>query len=144
MRCPFQRRVGLLVSMVAAVFLLAVETPSQAASLGADAVVLVNSTSPKFLDFQHYIQPYLDNFGVPYTVLDISTNPVPADVGRFAVIIVGHGLLDTNLSHLAGNAQLYLSTAVSNGTGLVNFDNAISIADSTPRYQFVQDIFGFG
>ena len=28
--------------------------------------------SAKYLDFQHYVQPYLDNFGVPYTVLDIS------------------------------------------------------------------------
>jgi hypothetical protein len=118
--------------------------PLQANSIGADAVVLVNSSSSRFSDFQHYLQPYLDHFGVPYTVLDISTNPVPADVGRFAVIIVGHSLLDTNLSCLTTNAQSYLSTAVSNGTGLVNFDNVLSISNTTPRYQFVQEIFGFG
>ena len=33
-----------------------------------DALVLVNSTSAGYPDFAHFVQPYLDNFGVPYTV----------------------------------------------------------------------------
>jgi hypothetical protein len=32
-------------------------------TLSTDAVVLVNSASASYLDFQHYIQPYLDHSG---------------------------------------------------------------------------------
>src|SRR6478672_2081217 len=92
-------------------------------TIGADAVVLVNSHSAKYLDFQHYIQPYLDNFGFPYTVQDISTNPPGFALGDSAVIIIGHSELDTNLTYLSGASQSNISLAVSNGTGLVNFDN---------------------
>ena len=42
----------------------------------AEALVLVNSESASHADFRRYIQPYLDNFGVPYTVLDIVTESV--------------------------------------------------------------------
>jgi hypothetical protein len=108
-----------------------------------DALVLINSTSVKTLDFQHYIQPYLDNFGVPYSVQDIATNNNMSGIGAFAVVIVGHGQLDTNHNYLDSNAQLSLAAAISNGTGLVNFDGDLSIEAGTPRYQFVQDIFGF-
>jgi hypothetical protein len=111
-------------------------------TLGADAVVLVNSTSPKYSDFQHYLQPYLDNFGVPYTVQDIATNALGTNLGHYALIIIGHQQLDTNQVFLDLTHQSYISTAVSNGTGLVNFDGDLSLG-TTPRYQFVQDIFGF-
>jgi hypothetical protein len=118
-------------------------TVIKAAFVGADAVVLVNSGSPKYPDFQHYLQPYLENFGVPYTVLDIATNAVGTNVGRYALIIVGHGELDTNNLRLDSIGQQNISMAVSNGTGLVNFDGALSV-DGSPSYRFVQDVFGFG
>ncbi|MDB6109181.1 MAG: hypothetical protein JWR69_931 [Pedosphaera sp.] len=124
-------------------FLPLIASPLQAASLGADAVVLVNSSSPNFPDFQHYLKPYLDNFGVPYTVLDVSTNSVGTDVGHYAVIIVGHSQLDTDHAFLTSTAQSNISQAVSNGTGLVNFDSALTATGGAPRYQFVQDVFAF-
>jgi hypothetical protein len=111
--------------------------------IGADAVVLVNSTSAKYTDFQHYIQPYLGNFSVPYTVQDIATNPVGTNIARTALIIIGHRQLDTNHLYLDTNAQANISAAVSNGVGLVNFDSDL-FAGSTNRYKFIQDIFGFG
>jgi hypothetical protein len=117
--------------------------PLQAATVGADAVVLVNSSSAKYLDFQHYIQPYLDNFGVPYTVCDIATNGVGADLGRYALIVIGHSQLDTNGVALGSTGQDNISLAVSNGTGLVSFDGALATAGGAARYSFVQDIFGF-
>jgi len=40
----------------------------QTIPLRADAVVLVNASSAEYADFQHYVQPYLDNLGIPYTV----------------------------------------------------------------------------
>ena len=118
--------------------------PLQAASVGADAVVLVNSSSARYLDFQHYIQPYLDNFGVPYTVLDIATNGVGANLGRYALIVIGHSQLDTNGVALGSTGQESISLAVSNGTGLVSFDGALAAAGGGARYSFVQNIFGFG
>jgi hypothetical protein len=113
-----------------------------AATVGADAVVLVNSSSAKYLDFKHSIQPYLDNFGVPYTVLDIASNTVGTNVGNYAVIIIGHGQLDTNHAYLDTIEQQNISVAVTNGTGLVNFDNDL-FASGTNRYQFMRNIFGF-
>ena len=114
----------------------------RAATYGADAVVLVNSSSAKYLDFKHSIQPYLDNFGVPYTVLDIASNTVGTNVGNYAVIIIGHSQLDTNHAYLDATGQQNILVAVKNGAGLVNFDNDLS-AGGTNRYQFMWDIFGF-
>jgi len=39
------------------------------------------------------------------------------------LIIIGHSQLDTNKVFLNAAAQLNIATAVSNGTGLVNFDS---------------------
>jgi hypothetical protein len=114
----------------------------RAAPVGADAVALVNSSSAKYLDFKHSVQPYLDNFGVPYTVLDIASNTVGTNVGNYAVIIVGHSQLDTNHVYLDPARQQNISAAVTNGTGLVNFDNDM-FAAGTNRYLFLRDIFGF-
>ncbi|MGD0260647.1 MAG: hypothetical protein ABSD29_12580, partial [Verrucomicrobiota bacterium] len=134
---------GLAIAMGTGLFLAdRVASPLQAAPVGADAVVLVNSQSANYLDFQQFIQPYLDNFGFPYTVLDISTNAPGPSISNYAVIIIGHNQLDISQTYLNNTVQANISLAVSNGTGLVNFDNNLAVG-STPRYQFVQDIFGF-
>ena len=122
--------------------LLALAGPLRAAPVGADAVVLVNSHSANYLDFQHFIQPYLDNFGIPYTVQDIATSAPGPGIGNYAVIIIGHSQLDINKTYLNATVQANLSLAVANGTGLVNFDSDL-YTGTTARYQFVQDIFGF-
>ena len=109
----------------------------------AGAVVLVNSHSARYLDFQRLVQPYLDNFGVPYSVLDLSTNSAGASISNCAVLIIGHSQIDTNLNYLNPAAQSNLSLAISSGTGLINFDSDLS-SNGVPRYQFIQAIFGFG
>jgi hypothetical protein len=114
------------------------------AKIGADALVLVNSSSGRFLDFQHYIQPYLDNFGIAYAVRDIATNGVGTNLAQYALIVVGHQQLDIDHLYLGNIEQSALSTAVSNGIGLVSFDGDLWEGGGTPRYQFEQDIFGFG
>jgi hypothetical protein len=113
-------------------------------TLRADAVVLVNSSSDAYADFQRLVQPYLDHFGVPYTVVDIAAAPVPADVCAHALVIVGHRRLDPAGAYLDGAAQALLADSVSAGTGLVNFDNDLWSAASVPRYAFVNTVFGFG
>ena len=129
-------------SIASAVASLTVVPPFQPAAQNAGAVVLVNTHSARYPDFQHFIQPYLDNFGFPYTVLDIATNAPDQSISNCAVIIIGHSQLDTNHFYLSDRAQTSISLAVSNGTGLVNFDNDL-YSGSSPRYQFVQDLFGF-
>ncbi len=106
------------------------------------AVVLVNSASQYFSDFQHYIGPYLDNFGIPYTVLDIANNSIHQDIADRALIIIGHNGLDKSGMYLDEVEQSYITNAVFNGTGLVSFDNLLVNTGYVPRYQYVQDILG--
>jgi len=117
---------------------------AQSDTPNAEAVVLVNSASAGYSQYEQHVQPYLGHFGVPCTVLDIFTTPVTADIEDFAVIIVGHRQLDADGLYLDVTEQGYVTAAASGGTGLVNFDNDLSADNSTPRYQYVDDIFGFG
>jgi hypothetical protein len=133
-------RSALLILVACAAFLSNATT--KASTVGADALVLVNSRSAQFADFQHFIQPFLDNFGVPYTVQDISTNAPGTNIARYSLIVIGHKQLDIAKAFLTTTVQSQLSLAISNGTGLVNFDSDL-ISGNIPRYQFIQDIFGF-
>jgi hypothetical protein len=134
-----RKQVGFSLMLAASVVLRADAEP-----FGADAVVLVNSTSAKFLDFRNYVRPYLDHFGVPYTIQDIATNAPDTNLSRYALIIIGHAQFDTNYTFLTPSAQASISSCVSNGTGLVNFDANLWTSGGAPRYQFVQGLFGFG
>lgn len=115
--------------------------PVEAEAVGGGAVALVNSASAKYADFQYFIQPYLDHFGVPYSVVDIRTNAA-VNFDQYSVIIVGHSQIDTNHVYLSSASQNSLSAAVVSGSGLVNFDSDLSVAD-VGRYEFAQNIFGF-
>lgn len=109
------------------------------------ALVLVNAQSTNYTDFQHYIQPYLDHFGVPYTLLDISTDAVTTNLNSYGVLIIGHRNLDSGTTrYLDAAEEGLISAAVSAGVGLVNFDNALSANGITGRYAFINDIFTFG
>jgi len=142
-------------SVVAGVVLVAMLATSLMSSWGAsgvaaageplaEALVLVNSLSASYADYDHYIQPYLSNFGIPITVLDIATTAVTTDVADYAVIITGHRQLDVGGIYLDVTEQDSISGAVNAGTGLVNFDNDLWSAVDTPRYAFVDDVFDFG
>ncbi len=140
------RRFSFLVAST--IMLMLSAAPSAAESMrgssGADAVVIVNSSSPSYLDFQHYVQPYLDHFGVPYSVLDITNSPVTAAIGDCALVIIGHRQLDLAHMYLDTTEEGFISSAVNFGAGLVNFDNDLSADGVSPRYLFINDVFGFG
>ena len=108
----------------------------------AEALVLVNSASPAYRDFEHMVKPYLDNFGVPYATLDITTSPVPSAIDDYALIIVGHRQLDTAGHYLDRGEQEAIARSVYAGSGLVNFDSDLW-TNGISRYQFVQDVFEF-
>jgi len=107
------------------------------------AVVLVNSESPGFSEFESYIEPYLNNFGIPYTCIDIATDPVPAEALDCAVILVGHRGLDVDGAYLDPWEHEALTAAVLDGAGLVNFDGDLVDESGAGRYPFVDDLFGF-
>jgi len=115
-----------------------------AAEQRSDALVLLNSNSDAYSDFEHFVKPWLDHFGIPYTALDIAASSVEATIGDHAVIIISHRRLDPLHQYLSPAEETNLSNAINAGTGLVNFDNDLSIDATTPRYAFVQTIFGFG
>ena len=101
----------------------------------SDALVLVNSASTEYTDFMYYIQPYLDNFGIPYTVVDIVDSNIGTYIEDYAVIIIGQRQIDSDNAYLDITEQAIISAAVNAGTGLVNFDNDLSSDGSTGRYQ---------
>ena len=141
------RTLGLLggALLLAALSALALAAIAQGATpVRSDALVLVDSASDGYADFAQRIQPYLDNFGVPYTVLDIAHDQVPADVADYSLLIVGHRRLDVGGAYLDAAEQAALAAAVSGGTGLVNFDNDLWTSTGTARYPFLQSVFGFG
>ena len=120
-------------------------------------IVLVNSESPlvesesgpvhqaePFLDFERYIKPYLEHFGVPISIIDISVDPLPLDIGEYALIMVGHRNLDPEHTYLNETSETMIVDAVKKGTGLVNFDNILAEPGSCePLYRYVRDIFNF-
>ena len=74
----------LIIGILAFCPMLFLPQKALAQDLTADALVLVNSASPSYDDFEHYIQPYLENFGVPYAVLDISLEDIEDNVAEYA------------------------------------------------------------
>ncbi len=115
----------------------------QSSTLRADALVIVNTTSGAYVHYEQWIKPYLDHFGIPYTIWDIATTPAVPDLESFAVIIIGHDQLDYMETYLSQTIQAQISLAVSEGTGLVNFDFDLAGGDFTPYYHYIQDIFNF-
>jgi len=132
----------LIFCFVLSIFVFFLPNISQAGQDG-NVMVLTNSSSEYYDDFEHYIKPYLDNFGIPYTVFDIAGAPLPEYIGDFSVIIVAHKGIDESGALLNDDEQLLISNAVANGTGLINFDSVLTDQKNSPQYQFIQSVFNF-
>lgn len=132
-----------LLSLALTSSLLPISASAQGSARSAGIIVLVNDGSPHYTDFQRLVQPYLDHFGMPYSVHNVRTTPIGPEIGTHALILIGHRGLDPTGTALDLAEQDYISAAVYDGTGLVNLDNDLSSDGNTPRYQFVQDIWGF-
>lgn len=82
-----------------------------------NALVMVNTDSPFYGEYNLYVKPYLEWFGIPCDIYDTGGDNQLPDLNEYAVIIMGHpGVYndDYPLSEL--------SYAVFNGTGLYSFD----------------------
>jgi hypothetical protein len=84
--------------------------------LSNTALVIVNSSSSYYSDYSTYIKPYLDNFGIPYDVCDVSTASLPS-FNDYAVLIFGHRNV-----YSSGYPISLIEDAVSGGVGLYSFD----------------------
>jgi hypothetical protein len=107
-----------------------------------NALVIVNSQSPSFSDFQTSIYPYLKHFGIPYDTLDISNILLTAAIEDYPLIIIGHTNLDPAHVYLDSAEQNLIVEAVNGGSGLVNFDFNLQ-SGGNPIYNYVQTLFGF-
>lgn len=85
-------------------------------SISNKGLVVVNSSSSYYSDYQYYIKPYLDNFGIPYDVCDVNSTSLPV-LSAYAVIIFGHRNV-----YSSGYPVSRIESAVSAGTGLYSFD----------------------
>ncbi len=133
-----------LVGVLTALIIYVGPARAQAGNVQASALVLVNSASGRYGDYARYVQPYLENFGVPYTTLDLAFSAVPTNIGDYAVIVIGHPQIDVAGAALSAGEQTLISNAVASGSGLVNFDGDVATAGGSGRYAFVQNVFGFG
>ncbi len=80
------------------------------------ALVAVNSSSSYYSDYTLYIGPYLDHFGIPYDLVDISSAALP-EFSEYALIIFGHKNV-----YETGYPITQLETSISAGVGLYSFD----------------------
>jgi hypothetical protein len=96
------------------------------------ALVIVNSLSDYYYDYNIYIRPYLDWFGVPFDTCNLSTMTLP-DLSSYGLIIFGHRNV-----YESGYPISALESAVGSGAGLYSFDahlfdfpSAFSLAGAT-------------
>ena len=80
------------------------------------AIIVVNSESSYYQDFVKYIEPYFQNFGIPYDIVDVKLETLP-EFNQYAIIIFGHRNVFESEYPIS---QLELS--ISNGIGLYSFD----------------------
>jgi hypothetical protein len=82
------------------------------------ALVIVNSFSaPYYAEYETYIKPYLNWFGIPYDICDINSMTLP-DFNNYAIIIFGH----RNVYPSGDYPITDMETAVNGGVGLYSFD----------------------
>ncbi|MCS6847855.1 MAG: hypothetical protein RMN52_09090 [Anaerolineae bacterium] len=103
--------------------------------LNCGALVLINSISSNVQDAWHYVVPYLNHFGVPYTVVDLLHVPLPTNVTDYALVIIAHARFDPAGRRLSFADRQVLIQAVTAGVGLVSFDptcpNVRDISDNS-------------
>ena len=83
------------------------------------------------LFFQQMLMPYLDHFGLPYSVIDINKQELPASVGNCPLIIIAHDQMARQNTKLLDRLRTFTQQALDKGCGLVSFD--LQIPRCLPR-----------
>jgi hypothetical protein len=92
--------------------------------MNLNTLVLLNTSSPHYRVAVEYILPYLDHFGIPYTLWDINRIPLPMNLTEFALVVIAQPQIDPRGHQLPRQRLL---EAVKEGTGLVTFDPAFDL-----------------
>jgi hypothetical protein len=85
-------------------------------------LLLVNSSTLAYRDYREILQPFLEHIGLPYTCVDLNTEPLPAGLAAYALILAAHQQLDPGGTGLGKSGRQAILSAVRVGTGLVSFD----------------------
>jgi len=85
-------------------------------ALSNKALVLINSGSSYYPQFTIYVKPYLNHFGVPYQIVDVATEVLPA-FANYGLIILGHERV-----YESGYPITAFENALSAGVGLYSLD----------------------
>lgn len=88
----------------------------------SDVIVLLNSNSSEVSKGLEKVIPYLDHFGVSFTAVDLSKDPVPSNPEKSVLVIVSHPQLTGNDKDLQGRLDQFLDHCSSSGTGILSFD----------------------
>jgi len=113
---------------------------SGAATRRAEALVLVDRTARDAADFDALVAPYFEHLGVPSTVVDVAAEPLPAAVGDYALVIVGHAGLFA-AGHVDAAEVVALERAVAAGTGILTLQGDLWDG-AHPRLPFVTQALG--
>ena len=92
--------------------------PSAAGTVSMNVLVLVNSDSPFARQGNEYVLPYLEHFGVPFTLADVSKQNVDFSLGQYAIVVISH----PQITPKGRDIENVLLDAVRSGCGLVSFD----------------------
>ena len=88
----------------------------------SDVIVLLNSYSSEVSKGLEKMIPYLDHFGVSFTAVDLSKDPVPSNPEEYVLAIISHPELTGNDKDLQGRLDQFLDHCSSSGTGILSFD----------------------
>lgn len=84
------------------------------------ALIITNNGSGSYSDYNNYIRPYLENFGIPYDVYNEPTPQDLPDLADYALIILGHRNIYDGITVQYPVSQII--AAVNGGVGLISFD----------------------
>lgn len=85
----------------------------------SDVILLVNSNTAEKSAAMEKVIPYLNNFGVKFTTVDLATEEILSETNDPALVIIGHSGIATGLTM---SLEDYLNQCQSKGTGILSFD----------------------
>lgn len=116
----YKKQQLLTIVLSAAFFLMLISGCKNKEAVNAsDVILLVNSNTPEKSVATEKVIPYLNNFGVKFTTVDVATEEISSKTADPALIIIGHSGITTGITVSLEN---YLNQCQAKGTGILSFD----------------------
>ncbi len=106
----------------------------------SNVLVITNSSSPGFSNARTYLIPYLEHFGLPYSIVDVAKTNDLKSLNNYALIIIAHKQIKTKLDK---SIKQTILNAVSSGVGLVSFDFHFSLQKKylPAEYNYTKELY---